>query len=65
MEHPSCDRSNCINWKNGRCNLKNPEKEGEACLDFEDAMEFLRLRADPIRGSLGYDEFKEANKTVS
>jgi len=53
MNHPSCDRQNCINWKNGHCSLKDPEKEGASCLDFEDAMDSLRLRADAIKGSLG------------
>ena len=33
--------------------MTNPEKVGESCLDFEDAMEFLRLKADAIRGTLG------------
>jgi hypothetical protein len=65
MDHPSCDRTNCINWKSGRCTLKDPEKEGDNCLNFEDAMDFLRLKADAIKGSLGYDEFKDANKAVT
>jgi len=65
MDHPSCDRTNCINWKSGRCTLKDPEKEGDTCLNFEDAMDFLRLKADAIKGSLGYDEFKDANKAVT
>jgi len=42
--------------------MKDPEKEGDNCLNFEDAMDFLRLKADAIKGSLGYDEFKDANK---
>jgi len=25
---------------------------GEECLDFEDAMDFLRLKADAIKGTL-------------
>jgi len=65
MDHPSCDRTNCINWKDRRCTLKDPEKEGAICLNFEDAMDFLRLKADALKGSLGYDEFKEANEALS
>jgi hypothetical protein len=48
-----CDKKNCINWKDGHCSLTNPEKESYACLDFEDAMDSLRLRADAIKGTLG------------
>jgi hypothetical protein len=33
--------------------LKDPEKSGDSCLDFEDAMGFLRLKADAIKGTLG------------
>ena len=33
--------------------LKDPEITGDACLDFEDAMDALRLRADAIKGTLG------------
>ncbi len=52
MDHPQCKRSNCINWKNGRCALKDPEKEENCCLNFEDSMDYLRLKADPVRGTL-------------
>jgi hypothetical protein len=49
----SCDKKNCINWKEDHCSLTNPEKVGNECLDFEDAMDFLRLKADAIKGTLG------------
>jgi hypothetical protein len=52
MDYPSCSLGNCIHWKEGRCSLRNPEKTGESCLDFEDAMDFLRLKADAIKGTL-------------
>jgi hypothetical protein len=52
MSYPSCEKKTCINWKEGRCSLREPEKTGESCLDFEDAMDSLRLRADPIKGNL-------------
>ncbi len=32
--------------------LTNPEKVGDSCPDFEDAMDSLRLKADAIRGTL-------------
>jgi len=48
----SCDKKNCINWKEGFCSLSNPEKVGEACLEFEDSMDALRLKADAIKGTL-------------
>ena len=53
MEHPVCDRKTCINWKEGHCSLKGPERCNGDCLDFEDAMDYLRLRADAVRGTLG------------
>jgi hypothetical protein len=49
----SCSRRACINNKNGTCSLVDPEKAGEDCLDFEDVMDFLRLKADAIKGTLG------------
>jgi len=52
MSFPVCERKTCINWKNGCCGLKDPEKTGESCLDFEDAMDFLRLNAGAVRGTL-------------
>ena len=52
MDYPSCERKNCINWKDGHCSMKAPEKNGDYCLDFEDAMDFLRLKVDAIKGIL-------------
>ena len=49
----TCDKKTCINYKAGLCNLVNPEKNGLDCLDYEDALDFYRLRADAIRGTLG------------
>jgi hypothetical protein len=48
-----CDKKTCINYKEDYCSLANPEKVGSECLDYEDAMDFLRLKADAIRGNLG------------
>ena len=53
MDYPLCDRENCINWKKGRCALKDPEKDRDSCLDYEDSMDALRLKADAIKGTLG------------
>ncbi len=52
MAHPACTKSNCINCKENHCKLCNPEKVNEDCLDFEDLMDFLRLKADAMRGTL-------------
>lgn len=51
MDNLSCNQKSCINWKDGFCSLRNPEKSGASCLDFEDAMDFLRLKADAIKGT--------------
>jgi len=53
MDYPLCNRKNCINWKNGRCTIPDPEKEGDSCIYYEDTADALRLKADPIKGSLG------------
>jgi hypothetical protein len=53
LESASCERKNCINWKESGCSLRKPEKTGDSCLDFEDAMDFLRLKADAVKGTLG------------
>jgi len=53
LEYPSCERTDCINWKEGHCTLKNPEKNGASCLHYENTMDFLRLKADAVKGSLG------------
>jgi hypothetical protein len=52
MDFPFCERENCINWKEGHYSLKKSEKNSDSCLNFEDAMDFLRLKADAIKGSL-------------
>jgi hypothetical protein len=52
MDYPLCERTNCINWKKGRCALKDQEKDGDSCLDYEDSMDALRLKADAIKGTL-------------
>lgn len=53
LAYPFCNKKNCINWKDGKCSLSKPERVGDDCLDFDDAMDFLRLKADAIRGTLG------------
>ena len=52
MDRPSCERKNCINWKAGHCSIVNPERSDTSCLEFEDAMDFLRLKADAVKGTL-------------
>ena len=53
MSKVSCGKRTCMNYKDGICSLVNPEKAGEECLDFEDTLDFLRLKADAIKGTLG------------
>jgi hypothetical protein len=48
-----CDKKSCINNKEGCCALSNPERVGDSCLEYEDAMEFSRLKADVVKGTLG------------
>jgi hypothetical protein len=53
MNFPSCSKTSCINWKKGKCTIKDPERTDNYCLHFEDSMDSLRLKADGIKGSLG------------
>jgi hypothetical protein len=53
LDNSQCDKKSCIYWKDRHCSLTDPEKVGDTCLDFEDAMDFLRLKADAIKGTLG------------
>jgi len=52
MDYPLCERMNCVNWRKGRCTLKDPEKDGDSCLYYEDALDSLRLKADATKGTL-------------
>jgi hypothetical protein len=52
MDYSLCDCTNCINWKNGRYTLKDPEKNGNSCLHCEEALDSLRLKADALKGTL-------------
>jgi hypothetical protein len=53
VDYPLCERTNCVKWKNGHCDLKDTEKTSDSCIDYEDAMDALRLKADAIKGTLG------------
>jgi len=48
-----CDKKSCVNNKEGYCTLVDPEKVGNSCLEFEDFMDFSRLNADALKGTLG------------
>jgi hypothetical protein len=53
MGQVSCDKKTCINNQEGYCALSNPEKVGDSCLEYEDTMDFSRLKADAVKGTLG------------
>jgi hypothetical protein len=40
-----------LSWNEGYCSLINPEKNGSSCLDFEDAMDSLRLKVAAAKGT--------------
>ena len=56
MDYLPCEKRHCVNWKERRCSLRNPEKYDDSCLDFEDEMDFMRLKADAIKGTLDKSE---------
>ncbi|MCJ7613542.1 hypothetical protein MUO71_02090 [Candidatus Bathyarchaeota archaeon] len=53
MDYPLCERTNCVNWRKGGCTLKDPEKSGDSCLYYDDALDSFRLKADAVKGTLG------------
>jgi len=52
VEKIACDRDSCANYRDGCCALRNPEREGNFCLHYEDALSSLRLRVDTFKGTL-------------
>ena len=48
----TCDRESCVNNRDGYCALKNPEREGDRCLDYEYIMNDLRLKVNVFKGTL-------------
>jgi len=52
MDYPLCERTNCVNCRKRRCTLKDPEKDKDSCLYYEDALDSLRLKADAVKGTL-------------
>jgi len=55
MDYPFCEKKDCVNYKNGRCILRNPEKGKECCLHYEDIMDSLRLKVDTSKGTIKRD----------
>ena len=51
-EKVTCDRDSCVNYGDGHCALKNPERDGDHCLHYEDAMNALRLKVSTFKGAL-------------
>jgi len=48
----TCDRDSCVNKRDGYCALKNPEREGDRYLHYEDIMNALRLKVSVFKGTL-------------
>jgi len=47
------DRNSCVHYNDGYCALKNPERNGDNCLYYEDMMNFSRMKVNSFKGSLG------------
>ena len=52
MKYYPCKKTNCVNYKNGFCTQKNPEKYDDSCLDFEDIAKSFRLKIGFKKGTL-------------
>ena len=51
-EKLTCNRDSWVNYRDGYCALKNPERDGNHCLHYEDTMNALRLKVDTFKGTL-------------
>jgi hypothetical protein len=51
-EKITCDRDSCVNYRDGCCALKNPERDGAHRLHYEDTMNVLRLKMETFKGTL-------------
>ncbi|MFH0896917.1 MAG: hypothetical protein V1850_02565 [Candidatus Bathyarchaeota archaeon] len=51
-EKVMCGRESCVNCRDGYCALKNPERDGDNCLHYEDTLNSLRLKVDTFKGTL-------------
>ena len=52
IEKVTCNRDSCVHYREGYCTLKNPERNGDNCLYYEDTLSSLRLKVDSFKGSL-------------
>lgn len=52
MTRSPCEKKNCVNFKNGFCTQKNPEKYGNSCLDYEDLAKTFRSKIRFKKGTL-------------
>ena len=52
MKSVLCEKKVCVNYKHGFCSLKDLKKYNDACLDYEDVADALRLRIVFKKGSL-------------
>ena len=44
MSNLECIKEACVRFKNGFCLLKDPERYGDVCLDYQDVDEALSLQ---------------------
>ena len=51
-----CEMENCVNYKNGYCTQKNPEKYEDSCLNYEDLTKSFRSKVRFKKGILGIRE---------
>lgn len=48
-EKVKCSRESCVSYRDGYCSLKNPERDGDNCLHYEDTLNSLRLKIETLR----------------
>jgi hypothetical protein len=52
MNRSPCEKTNCVNYKNGFCTQKNPEKYDDSCIDYEDLAKSFRSKIRFKKGTL-------------
>ena len=48
----ACDRESCVNNRDSYCALKNPVREGDHCLHYDNVIDALRLKVNVFKGNL-------------
>jgi hypothetical protein len=57
----TCDRNFCVNQSEGYHTLKNPEREGDLGIHYDDLLESLRSKENAFKGTLECKKISKQN----